>query len=86
MWNLKKIISEIEKRIKNIESHIPKIVDAWEKLIKERVIYYKKEMTIKIKETRITIDSCNKHQEVIELKQKLDILEKEVFLTISKYE
>ena len=86
MGNLRKTINEIEKRMKNVQSHIPKIVDAGEKSIKERVIYYKKEMTIKIKETRISIDSCNKHEEICKLRQELDLLEKEIFLTIGKYE
>lgn len=84
--NLKKSIQEIEKRIKNIKSHIPKIIEAWENGIVERVIYYKKEMDSKIKETREVIESCNNHEDILKLELELDSLVKEIYLLISKYE
>ncbi len=86
MWNLKKLIQEIESRLKNIRSHIPKIMFAWESGIINRVIYYKKEMDFKIWETKKLINNSNKHNEILKLKNELDSIEKEIFLIISKYE
>jgi type III secretion system FlhB-like substrate exporter len=86
MWNFKKLVQEIESRLKNIRSHIPKIIFAGESGIINRVIYYKKEMTLKIWETRKLINHSNKHKEILKFKNELDSIEKEIFLTISKYE
>lgn len=86
MWNLKKSIQEIEKRIKNIKSHIPKIIEAWENGVLDRVVYYKKEMNSKIKEAKEAIESCNNHEDILKLELELDSLVKEIYLLISKYE
>lgn len=86
MWGIKKIISEIENRIKNIKQHIPKIAEAWDSSLRERVIYYKKEMNIKIRELEETFQSCNNHQEIIKLSKEFEDIKKEVYLTISKYD
>ncbi len=72
--------------LKNIKSHIPKIILAWESGVIDRIIYYKKEMNFKISEARELINNSNKHNEILILKNKLNNLEKEIFLTISKYE